>query len=140
MNTLELEAYKAELAREILAEDSFDLLKKVKQYFAREKKKETLRPYTMDEINAWIDESEADEEAGTPKTSTPLPAFNGNLSGEGLTSDNSGFNGDGSATVTWTCPASGTYYFGVHCTAVWGLVYGPTAAYYFDNLSVMLKQ
>ena len=88
----------------------------------------------------WWSVIEADEEAGTPKTSTPLPAFNGNLSGEGLTSDNSGFNGDGSATVTWICPASGTYYFGVHCTAVWGLVYGPTAAYYFDNLSVMLKQ
>ena len=88
----------------------------------------------------WWSVIEADEEAGTPKTSTPLPAFNGNLSGEGLTSDNSGFSGDGSATVTWTCPASGTYYFGVHCTAVWGLVYGPTAAYYFDNLSIMLKQ
>ena len=68
MNTLELEAYKAELAREILAEDSFDLLKKVKQYFAREKKKVALRPYTMDEINAWIDESEADEEAGRTYT------------------------------------------------------------------------
>ena len=68
MNTLELEAYKAELAREILAEDSFDLLKKVKQYFAREKKKESLRPYTMDEINAWIDESEADEAAGREYT------------------------------------------------------------------------
>ena len=74
MNTLELEAYKAELAREILAEDSFDLLKKVKQYLAREKKKETLRPYTMDEINAWIDESEADEAAGREYTAEEMNA------------------------------------------------------------------
>lgn len=81
----------------------------------------------------------------TPKTSTPLPAYSGDFSGvdaggNNLTSDNSGFSGDGSATLTWTCPATGTYYFGVHCTAVWGLVYGPTAAYYFDNFSIMLKQ
>ena len=29
---------------------------------------ERLTPYTMDEINAWIDESEADEEAGRTYT------------------------------------------------------------------------
>ena len=50
------------------ASKRYNLLKKVKQYLAREKKKETLRPYTMDEINAWIDESEADEAAGREYT------------------------------------------------------------------------
>ena len=33
-----------------------------------EEKEERLTPYTMEEINAWIDESEADEEAGRTYT------------------------------------------------------------------------
>ena len=33
-----------------------------------EEEEERLTPYTMDEINAWIDESEADEEAGRTYT------------------------------------------------------------------------
>ena len=33
-----------------------------------EKEEERLTPYTMEEINAWIDESEADEEAGRTYT------------------------------------------------------------------------
>ena len=34
----------------------------------RDKLDEHLAPYTMEEINAWIDESEADEEAGRTYT------------------------------------------------------------------------
>ena len=33
-----------------------------------EEEEERLTPYTMEEINAWIDESEADEEAGRTYT------------------------------------------------------------------------
>ena len=33
-----------------------------------EEEEEHLAPYTMEEINAWIDESEADEEAGRTYT------------------------------------------------------------------------
>ena len=33
-----------------------------------EEEEENLAPYTMEEINAWIDESEADEEAGRTYT------------------------------------------------------------------------
>ena len=33
-----------------------------------EEEEERLAPYTMEEINAWIDESEADEEAGRTYT------------------------------------------------------------------------
>ena len=33
-----------------------------------EEEEEHLTPYTMEEINAWIDESEADEEAGRTYT------------------------------------------------------------------------
>lgn len=66
MTTIELEAYKAELAREILDTDSRAILDKVKKLLTRERKKtsENLTPYTMEEINSWLDESEADTEAG----------------------------------------------------------------------------
>ena len=35
---------------------------------SRDEEEEHLTPYTMEEINAWIDESEADEEAGRTYT------------------------------------------------------------------------
>lgn len=103
-----------------------------------------VESFTLDEsavlqLANWWSVVEGDEEAGTPKTSTPLFAYSGDLSGKGLlTSDNSGFDGDGSSVVTYTCPADGTYYIGIHGTAVWGLVYGPSAAYYFDNFSARI--
>ena len=39
-----------------------------KLYQSVEAEEERLTPYTMEEINAWIDESEADEEAGRTYT------------------------------------------------------------------------
>lgn len=65
MTTMELEAYKAELAREILMSDSRQLLDKVKKLLRKEAKaREQLNPYTMEELNARIDEAEAEIEAG----------------------------------------------------------------------------
>lgn len=74
MRTIDLNAYRNELARQILSTDDLEVLKKVKKYFARVAKvedtaavaeeKEDLTPYTMEEINSWIDEGEAEEEAG----------------------------------------------------------------------------
>lgn len=65
MTTMELEAYKAELAREILMSDSRQLLDKVKKLLRKESKaRELLKPYTMEELNARIDEAEAEIDAG----------------------------------------------------------------------------
>lgn len=61
MTTMELEAYKAELARE----DSRELLDKVKRLLRKEAKaEEQIKPYTLEELNARIDEAEAEIEAG----------------------------------------------------------------------------
>lgn len=70
MTTIELEAYKAEVAREVLNTDSRAVLEKVQKLLSRERKKATedLTPYTMEEINAWLDESEADAEVGREYT------------------------------------------------------------------------
>ncbi|MCD8182099.1 MAG: hypothetical protein LUE99_02310 [Bacteroides sp.] len=78
MTTMELEAQKAMLAREILNIDDLELVKKLKNYVSRtiakakakeeEVEEEDLTPYTMEEINSWIDEAEAEEEAGIPGT------------------------------------------------------------------------
>lgn len=65
MTTMELEAYKAELAREILMSDSRQLLDKVKKLLRKESKaRELLKPYTLEELNARIDEAEAEIDAG----------------------------------------------------------------------------
>lgn len=65
MTTMELEAYKAELAREILMSDSRQLLDKVKKLLRKEAKaREQLTPYTLEELNARIDEAETQIEAG----------------------------------------------------------------------------
>lgn len=76
MKTMDLNAYRNELALQILSTDNLEVLKKMKKYFARIAKvegtaavaeeKEDLAPYTMEEINSWIDEGEAEEEAGIP--------------------------------------------------------------------------
>lgn len=73
MTTMELEAYKMELIREIVEIDSREVLDAMKRGMKRAMKKininknetqEDLTPYTMEEINSWIDEAEAEEEAG----------------------------------------------------------------------------
>ncbi len=71
MRTLELNAYKNELAREILAIDNMDVLESVHRAYLRAMnkvaaltKKEEIAPYTMEELNARLDEAEA-EPGGT---------------------------------------------------------------------------
>lgn len=57
-----------DLWRQILALPASDrhwLASKLYDY-EEEEKEEHLTPYTMEEINAWIDESEAELEAGEP--------------------------------------------------------------------------
>ena len=71
MDTLEMESLRRELLRDIL-----DVLKKMKRSFNRlcanhatpAQETEDLRPYTMEELNARIDEAEAEEDTGTPAT------------------------------------------------------------------------
>ena len=70
MTTIELEAYKAEVAREVLNTDSRAVLEKVQKLLSRERKKATedLTPYTMEEINARIERSRANIKAGRVHT------------------------------------------------------------------------
>lgn len=76
-HTIELNACQNELIREILDLDNLELLKDVKNYLERlmthteqdSAEKENLKPYTMEEINGWIDEVEAEEAAGDPGVS-----------------------------------------------------------------------
>ena len=74
MTTLELEATKAEVARQILDIDNWALLNKVRNLLAREHdpRPDDLTPYTLDQINAWLDESEADADAGREYTSEEM--------------------------------------------------------------------
>lgn len=72
MTTVELNAFRNELAREILSLDNLEVLKSVRRTINRAIKthsdkapaKEDLTPYTLSEIHAWIDEGEAEEKAG----------------------------------------------------------------------------
>lgn len=69
MKAIELDACRNELAREILATDSMEVLKSVRRAYHRAVRKEmekaeSLAPYSMKELNARIDEAEA-EEGGT---------------------------------------------------------------------------
>lgn len=69
MTTLELDAQRMELIRNIMETDNIEVLKKMKKYFARVSRreaKEDLTPYTMEELNARIDEAEAEIDAGIP--------------------------------------------------------------------------
>ena len=108
MTTLELEARKASLAREVLNLDSLELVKKAADYLhrltqgyapasedypatAREEAalsqgyapasedypataREEAAPYTREEIDAWIDRSEADIAAGRTYTNEEVEA------------------------------------------------------------------
>lgn len=69
MTTMELDAHRMELIRDIMETDNIEILKKMKKYFSRVSKqqaKEDLTPYTMEELNARIDEAEAEIDAGIP--------------------------------------------------------------------------
>lgn len=69
MTLMELDAYRMELIRNIMETDNLEVLKKMKKYFARVSRsevKEDLTPYTMEELNARIDEAEAEIDAGIP--------------------------------------------------------------------------
>lgn len=66
---MELDAHRMELIRNIMETDNLEVLKKMKKYFVRvskEQVKEDLTPYTMEELNARIDEAEAEIDAGVP--------------------------------------------------------------------------
>lgn len=69
MSTIELDAHRMELIRNIMETNSLEALKKMKKYFVKvtkEETKENLTPYTMEELNARIDEAEAEIDAGVP--------------------------------------------------------------------------
>lgn len=69
MTTIELDAHRMELIRSIMETDNMEVLKKMKKYFVKvtkEQTKEGLTPYTMEELNARIDEAEAEIDAGIP--------------------------------------------------------------------------
>ena len=61
-----------DLWRQILALPAADRHWLASKLYDYEEEKEHLTPYTMEEINAWIDESEADEEAGRTYTGTEV--------------------------------------------------------------------
>lgn len=73
MNAIELNAYRNELAREILETDDIEVLKAVSRVYHRAKNKmmskmqvqEDLVPYTQRELEERIEEAEA-EEGGMP--------------------------------------------------------------------------
>ena len=69
MATVELNACRNELARDILATDDLDVLRTTQRRNLRMMELEKmnakgLAPYTMDELNARIDEAEAEFAAG----------------------------------------------------------------------------
>ena len=80
MATVELNACRNELARDILATDDLDVLRTTRRAYRRAMQRRNLRmmelekmnakglaPYTMDELNARIDEAEA-EKGGTARS------------------------------------------------------------------------
>ncbi len=76
MTSIELNAYRAEIIRQLFDTDSFEVLDKIKQTLDKAQKysssyrgktlevKEDLSSYTMEEINAWIDKAEDEYNAG----------------------------------------------------------------------------
>ena len=75
MATVELNACRNELARDILATDDLDVLRTTRRAYRRAMQRRNLMelekmnakglaPYTMDELNARIDEAEAEFAAG----------------------------------------------------------------------------
>lgn len=71
MKTIELNACRNELARDILATDDLEVLRTVRRAYRRAMSKALKNseagspaPYTMEELNARIDEAEAEFKAG----------------------------------------------------------------------------
>ncbi|MDO5421971.1 MAG: hypothetical protein Q4F50_18235 [Bacteroides sp.] len=74
MKTVELDACRNELARDILATDNMEVLRTVRRAYRRavdraklraeRLKVEELAPYTVEELDARIDEAETEFEAG----------------------------------------------------------------------------
>lgn len=70
MNTMELDAARAEIIRSLFEVDNLEALNKVKRTVVRVIKStklgagEELTPYTMEELNERMDEAEADTVAG----------------------------------------------------------------------------
>lgn len=70
MNTMELDAARAEIIRSLFEVDNLEALNKVKRTVVRVIKSakagtdQDLTPYTMEELNERIDEAEADIVAG----------------------------------------------------------------------------
>lgn len=79
MTTMELDACRAEIIRQLFDTESLEVLNTVKRSLARalhRQPKETtsaveedLTPYTMEELNRRLDEGEAEEAAGLVYTS-----------------------------------------------------------------------
>jgi len=68
MGTVELDTCRNELIRDILATDNIEVLRTMRRAYRRVMAKAMYRAeklYTMEELNARIDEAEA-EEGGTP--------------------------------------------------------------------------
>lgn len=80
MDSMELDAARAEIIRRLFEVDDLEALKKVKRSIARIMKSAAVEPppasvpYTMDELNARIDEAEADIEAGRVLTNAEANA------------------------------------------------------------------
>lgn len=79
MSTMELDARRAEIIRQLFATDSMEVLDSVKRSLTRAlsrhskkeqvEEEEDLTPYTMEEINARLDEAEKNIAAGEVYTS-----------------------------------------------------------------------
>lgn len=68
MNTVELDARKAQLARDILNIDDIEILEAIQDAFKKVKAKlltgKSVKPYTMEELDARIDKAEEEYEQG----------------------------------------------------------------------------
>lgn len=74
-NSMELDAMKAALAREILNTDSSEILKKVRKVFERARKSEEILPpcqYTIEELKERVHQGVQDARAGKGVTTEEL--------------------------------------------------------------------
>ena len=76
-------------------------------------------------------------------TSTPLPAWDGNLLGTGLP-EGSGYGAASTTEITedgkviWTATFTGKAYFGFQLRSVWGLFWGVGVDYFIDEVSAKI--
>ncbi len=65
--TIDIDTYRNQLLEDIRTEDNLEVLERVRQAYTRaihQVKKQKLPPYTMEELDARIDQFEANMEAG----------------------------------------------------------------------------